>query len=139
MLTKVQSPGNQIYSFSEMPHFDASICIMTKIIDLMNGKWKPIILYLIKNDVNRFGSLQRYMPKISKKVLTHQLRELEDDRLITREVVEAKPPQIVVYHLTDKGRALRALIDEMIQWGLVNLEIPDAMRTVIRDLQRSES
>lgn len=60
------------------------------------------------------------MPSISKKVLTQQLRVLEADKLIAREIVEAKHPQIVIYHLTDMGRSLRQLIDEMIRWGLMN-------------------
>lgn len=102
--------------------YDASICIMTRIVDLMGGKWKPIILYLIQRDINRFGALRRSMPKISKKVLTEQLRELENDMLIKRSVHEAKAPQVIVYSLTEKGASLRKLIDEMIQWGLVNLK-----------------
>jgi DNA-binding HxlR family transcriptional regulator len=122
----VQAPEDHGHSFSEISTYDAGVCIMTRIIDLMSGRWKPIILYLIKNNVNRFGSLQRHMPKISKKVLTNQLRELERDNLISRQVIEAKHPQIVIYHLTEKGLSLRILIDEMIQWGLLNLEIPDA-------------
>jgi DNA-binding HxlR family transcriptional regulator len=120
-----QAPENQDHSFPGNLTYDAGICIMTRIVDLMSGRWKPIILYLIKNDVNRFGTLQRHMPKISKKVLTNQLRELEQDNLISRQVVEAKHPQIVLYHLTEKGISLRMLMDEMIRWGLVNLEIPD--------------
>lgn len=108
--------------FAEFQTFDAGICIMTKILSLMRGKWKPIILYLIKQKINRFGSLQKRMPLISKKVLTCQLRELELDGLIIREVVEAKHPQVVVYHLTEKGMALRKLIDDMISWGLINLD-----------------
>lgn len=102
--------------------YDASICIMTRIVNLMGGKWKPIILYLIQRDTNRFGALRRSMPKISKKVLTEQLRELENDDLIERNVYEAKAPQMVVYNLTEKGVSLRKLIDEMIGWGMVNLK-----------------
>lgn len=126
MVNKLQSAENQSQSFSNFQTYDAGICIMTKIIDLMSGRWKPIILHLVKNDVNRFGTLQRSMPKISKKVLTSQLRELEQDNLITREVVELKHPQIVIYHLTEKGLSLRRLIDEMIQWGIINLTIPES-------------
>ena len=111
----------QRYSFSENQTYDASVCIMTKITALISGRWKPIILHLIKNDINRFGLLQKSMPSISKKVLTQQLRVLEADKLIAREIVEAKHPQIVIYHLTDMGRSLRQLIDEMIRWGLMNL------------------
>jgi DNA-binding HxlR family transcriptional regulator len=112
---------NQAHSFSEGRAYDADICIMTKVTDLISGRWKPIILYLIKNDVNRFGLLQKSMPRISKKVLAQQLKELEEDNLIIREVVEIKHPQIVVYHLTERGLSLRILIDEMIRWGIHHL------------------
>ena len=122
MYSRVEHPDHQVNSFSEIQTYDASICIMTKITALISGKWKPIILHLIKNDINRFGSLQRSMPKISKKVLTNQLRELYEDDLISRDVIEKRHPQIVVYHLTQKGRSLRMLIDQMIDWGLMNLE-----------------
>jgi DNA-binding HxlR family transcriptional regulator len=101
--------------------YDATICIMTKISRMMGGKWKPIILYLIQHEINRFGLLQRRMPKISKKILTEQLRELEHDQLITRYVHTATAPQVIVYSLTEKGTSLRKLIDAMIQWGLANL------------------
>lgn len=121
MPAAVKHTENQIDSFLTTQTYDADICIMTKILDMMSGRWKPIILHLIKNDVNRFGLMQKSMPRISKKVLTHQLRELEEDNLITREVIEAKHPQIVVYHLTERGRSLRTLIDEMIRWGILNL------------------
>ena len=110
--------------------YDAGICIMTKITRLIDGKWKPIILYLIQHDINRFGVLKKSMPRISKKVLTKQLRELEQDSLIHRDVRVASPPQIVVYSLTPKGASLRCLIDEMIDWGLdyFNDDYPDAYR-----------
>lgn len=114
----------QDYSFRHSTDqvYHASICIMTRIVDLLSGRWKPIILHLVRHEVNRFGMLQKSMPAISKKVLTHQLRELEDDGLIHREVVEERHPQIVIYHLTEKGRSFRQLMDEMINWGLMNLD-----------------
>ena len=99
-------------------NYDAGICVMTKITKLIGGKWKPIILYLIQHDVNRFGVLKKSMPRISKKVLTNQLRELEQDNLIHRDVQVALAPQIVIYSLTSKGISLRRLIDEMIDWGM---------------------
>lgn len=98
--------------------YDAGICVMTKIFHLIGGKWKPIILYLIKHDVNRFGLMKKSMPKISKKVLTEQLRELEEDRLISRQILTAIHPKVIVYSLTQKGLSLRELIDHMIVWGI---------------------
>lgn len=98
--------------------YDAGICVMTKITNLIGGKWKPIILFLIQHDVNRFGSLKKSMPRISKEVLANQLRELEQDNLIHRDVKVATAPQVVVYSLTPNGISLRKLIDEMIEWAL---------------------
>ena len=98
--------------------YDASLCVMTKITNLIGGKWKPIILYLIQHEVSRFGVLKKSMPRISKKVLTSQLRELEQDNLIHRDVQVTSAPQIVIYSLTSKGASLRRLIDEMIDWGM---------------------
>lgn len=104
--------------------YDASICMMTRIFELIGGKWKPLILYLIQQDTNRFGALQRSMPRISKKVLTEQLRELEQDQLIVRRIVVAHPPQIIEYSLTSTGISLRQLIDEMVRWGVAHLNSP---------------
>lgn len=85
---------------------------------MIGGKWKPIILHLIKNDINRFGVMKRSMPKISKKILTEQLRELERDQLITRKVISAAYPQVIEYRLTESGTSLRVLIDQMLDWGV---------------------
>lgn len=99
-------------------HFDADICIMTRFSNLISGKWKPIILYLIQKGHNRFSQLQVKMPRISKKILAEQLKDLEADRLITREEIKSKEPKIVIYSLTSKGESLRKLIDTIIQWSL---------------------
>ena len=99
--------------------YDAEICVMTKIFHLIGGKWKPIILYLIQQNINRFGMLKKSMPKVSKKILTEQLRELEKDDLILRHVHVATAPQVVTYTLTSKGVSLRKLIENMIEWGMI--------------------
>ena len=115
--------------------YDANICVMTKIADLIGGKWKPIILYLIQHDCNRFGSLRKRMPNISKKVLTNQLRELEQDGLVLRKVLVPTWPQTVVYGLTPRGESLRKLIDDMIAWGLVFFkdQYTEELKTLFRD------
>jgi DNA-binding HxlR family transcriptional regulator len=102
----------------EFRTYDASVCIMTRIVALIGGKWKPIILYLIRNNINRFSLLKRSMPNISKKILTEQLRELEKDQLISRHIVQEAYPKIITYRLTESGLALRDLIDQMIEWGI---------------------
>jgi len=106
----------------EYQTYDAGICIMTEIISLMSGRWKPIILHLIRSDINRFSLMQKSMPKISKKILTEQLRELEDDKLILRQVQGRKAPYIVTYTLSERGVALRKLMDDMISWGMIHFK-----------------
>ncbi|MDF2190383.1 helix-turn-helix domain-containing protein [Paraflavitalea sp. CAU 1676] len=110
-------------------HYDADHCVMTKFSALIAGKWKPILLHLVEKEVNRFNLLQQQMPSISRKVLAEQLRELEADGLLTRTVLKAKAPQVVVYGLTEKGRSLRRLIDTIIGWCTMHLKehIPDEL------------
>ncbi len=97
--------------------YDANFCIMTDFFRMTGGKWKSVILYLIRKDINRFSLLMDAMPTISKKVLTQQLREMEQDGLLIRDVLVAKAPMVVVYHLTEKGKSLRQLIDGIIEWN----------------------
>ncbi len=92
-------------------------CPVSATLKLIGGKWKPLILYFISVDVNRFVILQRMMPDCSKRMLTKQLRELENDGLIHREVFAEVPPK-VIYTLTEKGESLRTLFSEMSKWGI---------------------
>ena len=101
--------------------YDSYACPVGKTIELISGRWKPIILYLIQHDINRFGLMQKRMPKISKKVLTEQLRDLEKEGLIDRDVRVSKHPQEIFYSLTHKGSSLRELIDQIFNWGVINL------------------
>ncbi|UPK67314.1 winged helix-turn-helix transcriptional regulator [Chitinophaga filiformis] len=101
--------------------YDTYSCPVGKTIELISGRWKPIILYLIQHGVNRFGLLEKKMPKISKKVLTEQLRDLENHGLITREIRKSKQPQEIIYGLTASGTSLRELIDKIFDWGITNM------------------
>lgn len=92
-------------------------CPVTATVRIVGGKWKPIILYMITHDVNRFGELLAIVEGISRKVLTEQLRELETDGIIYREVLREKPLK-VAYGLTDKGQTLLPTLDRMCEWGL---------------------
>jgi len=83
---------------------------------VIGGKWKPIILHLISVDINRFGLLKRGVYGISKHMLTKQLRELEADGLIRREIYAEIPPR-VEYFITEKGRSIFPVIESMQAWG----------------------
>lgn len=98
-------------------------CPVSATLKLIGGKWKPLILYFISVDVNRFGQLQRMMPDCSKRMMTVQLRELEDDGLVNRKVFAEVPPK-VIYTLTEKGESLRPLFSMLSQWGIEQILEP---------------
>lgn len=95
-------------------------CPVSSTLKVFGGKWKPIILYFISVDVNRFGQLQRMIPECSKRMMTKQLRELEKDELINRKVFAEVPPK-VIYSLTEKGESLRPIFRELSNWGIKNI------------------
>ncbi|MEO1711999.1 MAG: helix-turn-helix domain-containing protein [Bacteroidota bacterium] len=95
-------------------------CPVTYCMSKIGGKWKPILLYLIEKGANRFGILQRGIKGISKQMLTKQLRELEQDGILSREIFAEIPPR-VEYSLTETGRSLLPVIGAMRAWGEANL------------------
>lgn len=97
---------------------DPQFCRVDDGLDTILGKWKiPIILYLLKNQTMRFSDLQKVLPEISKKMLSKNLKELEEDDLITRTVYPTVPPK-VEYSLTEHGKELEDIIDSLHKWGL---------------------
>lgn len=85
-------------------------------LEVIGGKWKVVILCLLKEGTKRFGELHRYMPNASKKMLTQQLRELEEDGLVNR-VVSQQVPLKVEYSLSEEGESLRTILNLMCEWG----------------------
>jgi len=91
-------------------------CPVTATMGVIGGKWKLLILYLICNEVNRFGKMNMILKDISKQMLTTQLRELENDGIVARKIYPEIPPR-VEYSLTERGRTLLPIIDLMRDWG----------------------
>lgn len=83
---------------------------------VMGGKWKPIILWQLYQETMRFSRLKNEVGGITQKMLTQQLRELEQDGLVNRHVYAEIPPK-VEYTLTDYGRTLVPVLQAMAQWG----------------------
>lgn len=83
---------------------------------VIGGKWKLVILCHLMDGVKRFGELKRGMPDITQKMLTQQLRELEDDGIIHRKVFVQVPPK-VEYSLTEYGRTMEEVLNVMAGWG----------------------
>ncbi len=93
-------------------------CYFELTLAVIGGKWKPIILYhLSLANAVRFGELRRGMPDVTERMLTRQLRELEADGLVHREVYREVPPR-VEYSLTEMGRSLIPLLLQMRAWGV---------------------
>lgn len=84
--------------------------------DLVGGKWKMVILWHLRNGTLRFNELRRLMPGITQKMLTQQLRELEDAGIITRTVYPVVPPK-VEYALTKEGERLIPSLDMLCEWS----------------------
>ncbi|NQZ54473.1 MAG: helix-turn-helix transcriptional regulator [Piscirickettsiaceae bacterium] len=95
---------------------DMPSCPVTTAIDVIGGKWKVIILYQLRGKTLRFGELKRSIPRITQKMLTHQLRELEADKLITRHVYAEVPPK-VEYTSTELAEKLNPALDLLCEWG----------------------
>ena len=87
------------------PLFDLAYCPIVPALEVIGGKWKPLVVYHIYSGVQRFSGLQRSIPVISKTMLTQQLRELEHDGLLHRQVFAEVPPR-VEYTLTALGLTL---------------------------------
>jgi len=94
-------------------------CPMTYTLSVIDGRWKPVILFQISRGVRRFSELEKAIPLISQKMLTVRLKELEKDQLRHREIFVEIPPR-VEYYLTEKGRSLLPLLQEMNRWGKSN-------------------
>ena len=93
-----------------------SECPVRSTIDVIEGKWKPIIVNALKQGTLRFGQLRRHAPEATRKVLTEQLRGLEADGIVTRKVIGQKWER-VEYSLTSYGRTLVPVLTLMAKWG----------------------
>lgn len=92
-------------------------CPVATTVQLIGNKWKLLIIRnLVYNGEQRFTDFIKSIPGISKKVLTDDLRALEDDGLIEREVFAEVPPR-VVYSLSPLGKTLKPILDAMFEWG----------------------
>ena len=94
----------------------AAGCPVELTLDLIGGKWKGVILYHLQDGTQRFGELRRRMPGITQRMLTKQLRALEEDNLVIRKVYAEVPPR-VEYCLSELGESLRPVIDILKAWG----------------------
>jgi len=92
-------------------------CPISVAMDLVGGKWKAVILYHLQHGPKRFGELRRALISPTEAVLSNQLRQLERDGLVSREVFGSKPPVKTVYSLTEFGRTFLPALTALTEWG----------------------
>ncbi|MFE1268032.1 winged helix-turn-helix transcriptional regulator [Streptomyces sp. NPDC058757] len=97
------------------------ICGVAAAISVLDGKWKTTLLWLLESGPHRPGELRRKVPRISEKVLTQALREMEEDGLVHRETHDVVPPK-TVYSLTEHGLALSLVLAPLSDWGHDHLD-----------------
>lgn len=92
-------------------------CTVSLAMDLVGGKWKAVILYHLKDGAKRYGELTKGMPGVTERTLSLQLKQLEEDGLVSRQVYGEKPPNKVVYSLTEFGLSFTPVLDAILGWG----------------------
>ena len=98
----------------------ANDCSITATIDVIGGKWKPVIIWILLGGKKRFGELHKNIPGIALKVLSRQLKELEQHGIVQREVFPEVPPR-VEYSLTEKGESLSDILKMLSAWSEKNI------------------
>lgn len=109
-------------------------CPVETTLRLIGGKYKSLILWHLLGGTKRHGELQKLIPQTTPKMLTQQLRELERDGMLNREVFPVVPPK-VEYSLTDRGRSLKPILIAMYDWGtdIMKENGQDISCTMVRD------
>ncbi len=97
-------------------HQDYTECPVEAAFDLIGGKWKAVIIFPVMEQTRCSNELRRLLPKVTQRMLTNQLRELERDGLLHREVYAQVPPR-VEYSLTEFGRTLIPILMALKEWG----------------------
>ncbi len=101
----------------KLKDYNPENCPMIFALNKIGNRWKLLILHYIQRGQNRYSTLQKAIPNISRQTLTNQLRELESDGILERTIYPQIPPK-VEYHLTDLGLSLQPILSELSKWGL---------------------
>lgn len=96
-------------------------CPLEACLEVIGGKWKGVILFHLLDGTRRFNELRRLLPKVTQRMLTRQLREMEMDKIVKRTVYPEVPPR-VEYSLTEFGRTLEPILRSLQKWGTQYLQ-----------------
>lgn len=92
-------------------------CAMDVASKYLGGKWKTVVLWYLRNEKKRFADLKKLIPRITDRMLSITLRQLEEDGLVSRKVYTSKPPLKVEYSLSDFGKTCIPMLEEIAKWG----------------------
>ena len=98
-------------------HGELYHCAMDVTMEFIGGKWKAVVLWYLKSGTLRFSEIKKRIPDITEKMLSIQLKTLEQDGLIERKVYGVKPPVRVEYSLTEVGKSLSETLNAIAKWG----------------------
>lgn len=105
----------------EKKYENAEECPITVFMEKIGGKWKPVIIWLLlKNGTMRFNELDKSIIGITQKMLSQQLKSLEEEKIINRISYPVIPPK-VEYNLTEKGKTLSGLMEGIMEWSIRNI------------------
>lgn len=105
-------------------------CCTSVTMRFIGGKWKAVILYHLIDGAKRYNELRKIIPTITERTLSLQLKQLEEDNVIHRKVFTEKPPLMVEYTLTDFGKTLLPVLEEITKWGKT---APERSKKIIRN------
>lgn len=117
-MSKELKKHEQCYMMNQCMKYD--VCPMLLVQNLFAGKWKILILWYLSYDILRFSDIKRKLPGVTQKMLTQQLRSLEEDKMIFRKVYPVVPPK-VEYGLTDVGKKIIPILEMMHGFGAEHL------------------
>ncbi|HYG14934.1 MAG TPA: helix-turn-helix domain-containing protein [Bacteroidia bacterium] len=106
-------------------------CALDVTMNFIGGKWKTIVLWYIRKGPKRFSELKRLIPPITEKMLSMQLKELEKDGIVSRTIYPEVPPR-VEYELTEEGKTLLPLLEEIAAWGRRKASLEGVVKEVKR-------
>lgn len=114
----------------------SGFCMVDTALSVIDGRWKPMLVWHLLNGSKRYGELRRNVHGISERMLARQLNQLEADRIVTRTAFAEVPPR-VEYALTERGRSLAAILQQLADWAAPVDAANPVLRTRRATMRRS--
>ncbi len=118
-------------------HGETFHCALDVTMSYIGGKWKSVILWYLRNKTMRFSELKKQIPDITEKMLSLQLKALEESGLVKREVFMEVPLK-VEYSLTDFGKSLNPVVEMIAKWGRNLAENEGVFRTIEKEMKKQK-